>query len=90
MTIHHLQIRQNAEGSKLAIMSPIDDGGKASSGFRIAGPKAWGGSEMLADIKISTDDFVRYFKEYEPDALGLFKSEGDNHDNTSLANKTKR
>lgn len=69
MTIHYLQIEQNAEGSKLAIMSPMDDEGKMSSGFRIAGPKAWGGSKTLADIKISTDDFVRYIKEYAPDVL---------------------
>ena len=73
MTIHHLQIRQNAEGSKLAIMSPVDSGGKVFCNFHIAGPKALGGSEMLADIKISSDDFARYFKEHAPDVLELFK-----------------
>ena len=71
MTIHYLQIVQNAEGSKLAIMSPMDGEGKVASGFRIAGPKAWGGSKTLADIKINTNDFVRYIKEYAPDVLEL-------------------
>jgi len=69
MTIHHLKIERNAEGNKLAIMSPLDDKGEASWGFRIAGEKAWGGSTTLADIKISTDDLVRYIREYAPDVL---------------------
>ena len=69
MAIHYLQIERNAEGNKLAYMSPMDDEGKLSSGFRISGPKAWGGSKALADIEISTDDFVRYIKEYAPDVL---------------------
>ena len=69
MTIHYLQIELNAEGNKLAIMSPMDDEGKISGGYRIAGPKAWGGSRTLADIKISTHDLVCYIKEYAPDVL---------------------
>jgi len=69
MTIHYLQIEQNAEGSKLAIMSPIDESGETPIGFRIAGPKAWGGSRTLADIEISTDDLATYIKEYAPDVL---------------------
>jgi hypothetical protein len=69
MATHYLQIEQNKEGHKLAIMSPINDDGSMSSGFRIAGPKAWGGSNTLADIKISTNDLARYIKEYAPDVL---------------------
>lgn len=69
MTTHYLQIERNMEGDKLAIMSPMDENGKLSSGYRISGPKAWGGSETLADIKISTEDFVQYIKDYAPDVL---------------------
>jgi len=57
--MHYLQIERNAEGHKLATMSPVDADGGMSSGFRIAGPKAWGGSATLADIKISTDESLQ-------------------------------
>ena len=69
MAIHYLQIELNAEGNKLAHISPLDENGETTGGFRIAGPKAWGGSKTLADIKISTDDFVQYINEYAPDIL---------------------
>jgi hypothetical protein len=39
------------------------------SGYRISGPKAWGGSVKLAEIKISTDDLAHYIREYAPDVL---------------------
>ena len=69
MTQHYLQIERNAEGGKLAIMSPRDKNGEITEGFRIAGPKAWGGSTTLADIELSTNDLVRYIKEYAPDVM---------------------
>ena len=65
MSLYLLEIEQNAEGSKLAYLSKDGDG----CGFRIAGPKAWGGSRSLAKLKISTDDFVRFIESYAPDVL---------------------
>jgi hypothetical protein len=75
MAIHLLEIERNAEGDKLAIMSPKNKDGAAGSGYRIAGPKAWGGSHRLESIEIKTDDFVEYIKEYAPDVLKKLKEE---------------
>ena len=69
MTKHRFQIERNAEGSKLAYLSPVDEDNKTQSGFRIAGPKAWGGSRTLAEIDLSTNDIVRYIKQYAPDVM---------------------
>lgn len=60
-----LEVEQNAEGSKLAFLSKEDSG----CGYRIAGPKAWGGSRNLAMLKISEDDLVRFIKQYAPDII---------------------
>ena len=64
MVLHVLDIEINAKGSKLAILSP-----EGESGYRIAGPKAWGGSKNIARLKISTDDLVTYIKSYAPDVM---------------------
>lgn len=83
MAKHYLQIDRNAEGQKLAIMSPMDDKGKMLSGFRIAGPKAWGGSNTLAGIELSTDNLVRYIEEYAPDVMEKIKNLLDEYYNTT-------
>lgn len=64
MSLHLLEIEVNAEGSKLAYLSPIGEDGEVYDGYRIAGPKAWGGSKNIARIKINDDDLKRYIKEY--------------------------
>lgn len=69
MALHILEIEQNAEGSKLAYLSPADENGHAQSGYRIAGPKAWGSSHNLARLKLSTNDLVTYIKKYAPDVM---------------------
>lgn len=69
MTIHRLDIEINAEGSKLAYLHPTNDQGEIESGYRIAGPKAWGGSRNIARLKISDDDLITYIKEYAPNVL---------------------
>lgn len=69
MALHILEIEQNTEGSKLAYLSPADENGDAQSGYRIAGPKAWGGSRNLAKLKISSRDLATYIKKYAPDVL---------------------
>jgi len=75
MAEHILDIEINAEGQKLAILSPTDESGDVQSGYRIAGPKAWGGSRNIARLKISTNDLARYIKEYAPDvAAELYRS----------------
>lgn len=67
--LHLLEVEINAEGSKLAYLSPIDDEGKTTVGYRISGPKALGGSKNIARLKIGTNDLVRYVMEYAPDVL---------------------
>lgn len=73
MGFHLLEIEINAEGKKLAYLSPIEENGGIASGFRISGPKPWGGSRTLAKLKISTEDFVRYIRDYAPDVLKEIK-----------------
>jgi len=69
MRIFLLEVEQNAEGSKLAYLSPLDADGKKRSGYRIAGPKAWGGSKSIAKLKISDDDLVSFIKSYAPEII---------------------
>jgi hypothetical protein len=69
MGLHILEIEGNAEGDNLAYLSPADENGESSSGYRIAGPKAWGGSRNIARLKISSDDLIRYIKQYAPDVM---------------------
>lgn len=63
--IYEFEIHRNAEGGILAYCSPV--GG--SVGYRIAGPKAWGGSKELAAIEIRQDDLVEFVMSYAPQAL---------------------
>ena len=70
MALHILEIEQNAEGNKLAYLSK--EGG--SCGYRIAGPKAWGGSKSIAKLKITENDLVRYIKQYAPEVIEKLKS----------------
>lgn len=66
---HLLEVEINAEGCKLAYLSPIDENDKPKDGFRIAGPKAWGGSRNIARIKLNDADLVRYIRCYAPGVL---------------------
>ena len=63
MTFHILEIEENAEGDILAYLSKKD----SDSGYRIAGPKAWGGSRNVARLKISESDLATYIKDYAPE-----------------------
>lgn len=67
MSVYLLEVNQNAEGSKLAYLSPMDEAGEIEGGYRIAGPKAWGGSRSLARLKISSSDLVEFVMCYAPD-----------------------
>lgn len=69
MKKHRLEIHRNSEGGSLAYLSPITEEGKTTSGYRIAGPKAWGGSTFIASIDISEDDLVEYIKSYATEIL---------------------
>ena len=69
MTIHILEIEQNAEGDKLAYLFPIDENGNAESGYRIAGPKAWGGSKNIARLELSSNNLLAYIKQYAPEVV---------------------
>lgn len=63
--IYELEIHRNAERSKLAFMSVKGEVG----GYRIAGPKAWGGSTKLEEIEIRQGDLVEFVLSYAPQAL---------------------
>ena len=73
--LHLLDVCRNAEGSILAYLSPLDDDGEEKSGYRIAGPKAWGGSKSLAKLKISTHDLAVYVNKYAPDVKNKIDSD---------------
>ena len=65
--IFEFKIEVNAEGSKLAYLSKKDDG----SAFRIAGPKAWGGSKNLATIEFDDEDLTRFIVDYVPELVPM-------------------
>jgi len=70
MTIHILDVERNAEGDVLACMGKEGDG----CSYRIAGPKAWGGSRNIATLKISESDLVAYIKDYAPEVHEKLKA----------------
>jgi hypothetical protein len=57
MTALIIEIEINKEGSKLSYLCKEDGGG-----YRIAGPKPWGGSRALAKIKVDSDDLIAGLK----------------------------
>ena len=63
-----LDIEVNAEGNKLAILTKIGDEG---SGYRLAGPKAWGGSRNIATLKFKASDLVRFITDYAPEIISM-------------------
>jgi hypothetical protein len=64
-----LDVSKNAEGGTLAILSTLDKKGDRYDGFRIAGPKAWGGSNNIASLKLTTDDLIDFIKGYTPEII---------------------
>lgn len=72
---HRFEIHRNAEGNKLAYLSPVDDNGETKSGWRISGPKAWGGSKLLAEIDVDDDEIVKYIRRYAKHLIPLITEE---------------
>lgn len=70
---YRIEILRNGEGDDLAYFSPIDEHGEVESGYRIAGPKAWGGAAMLASIDISEADLFECIKSYAPNVFKAIK-----------------
>lgn len=68
--IYLLEIEINSEGGKLAYLSKEGDDGA----YRIAGPKAWGGSTNIARLKINQNDLVEFIKSYAPEIIALLRS----------------
>jgi len=60
----NLEIRRNGEGQLFAVMSRDE-----ASGYRIAGPKAWGGSEDVASLTINPSDLITFIREYVPELI---------------------
>ena len=65
MSVYILEVEINAEGDPLAYLSVEGE----ASGYRIAGPKAWGGSSSVAKLKISEDDLVTFIKLDAPEVI---------------------
>ena len=66
-----LDIEVNAEGAKLAILKKIGE----ASGYRLAGPKAWGGSRNIATLKFKASDLVTFIKVYAPEIIPMLIEE---------------
>jgi len=64
-----LEIMKNKEGSKLAYLSPIGKDGNTDGGYRIAGPKPWGGCQEITKLKITSRDLVEFIKVYAPEVM---------------------
>ena len=73
MKSHKFEIHRNAEGDKLAYISVVGD----NCGWRIAGPKAWGGSKCLAGIEFTDKDLVDYICKYAKHLIPMIASLGD-------------
>lgn len=70
MNSYTLEIAVNAEGNHLAYLGKTE----ASSTYRIAGPKAWGGKRDLATLKITESDLVEFIKSYAPEIIPLLNN----------------
>lgn len=59
---HLIQTEINGEGSFLVVAAPLNSKEEVSSGYRIAGNKAWGGSKKLVDFKVTDTPFINFIK----------------------------
>ncbi len=66
-----LEVEINAEGNKLAYLGKgnREDGYTDDGCYRIAGPKAWGGSRNLARLEISEHDLSEFINIYAPELI---------------------
>ena len=64
-----LEVEKNAEGNVLAYLGKEDDG----CCYRIAGPKAWGGSRNIATLKIRAADMITFINEFMPELIPHLK-----------------
>lgn len=71
MALHILEIERSAEGSLFACLSKEGD----DCGYRLTGPKGWGGSRNIATLKITEDDLFTYIKQYAPDVHKRLKAD---------------
>ena len=71
-----LEVEINADGNKLAYLGKGNkaDGYTDGGCYRIAGPKAWGGSRNLARLEISDFDMAEFLKCYAPEVIEQLKA----------------
>lgn len=66
---YEIQLTSGVEGPHLAVWPVGEDGKVASSGFRMCGPKAWGGGTVVNRWRVKEADvreaFPEYFKTHE-------------------------
>lgn len=84
---HIIEVDVNGERSSLSVFSPLKSNGEADSGYRIAGPKAWGGYSNFTSFKITETPLVNFVKKHATDIAEALKSgsryfKGENKDIT--------
>lgn len=75
MKKHQLDIDVNGERNTLAILSPIKSNGDIDSGYRFAGPKAWGGYSNYASYTITETPLVNFVRQYCENVVEALKND---------------
>lgn len=68
---YEIEVHKNADGKFLAYFQ----NNKSGSAYRIAGPKAWGGSELITKLQFSEFDLIAALKMYAPEVVKKLKEE---------------
>lgn len=75
MKYHQFDIDVNAERNALIVAVPLKKNKEVGDcGYRIAGPKAWGGYSNIARFHITETPLVNFVKKYAPDVLEALKN----------------
>lgn len=76
MKHHRIDIERNAELSLIVFATPLKQNKEVGdSGYRLIGPKAWGGSKNIASFDITETPLVNFIKKFSPEMVEAFKNE---------------
>lgn len=75
MKKHQIDIDINGERNSLAILSPIKTNGDIDSGYRFAGPKAWGGYSNYASHTITETPLVNFIRKHCDNVIEALKND---------------
>lgn len=68
---YEIEVHKNAEGDFIAYFQ----NNKSGSGYRIAGPKAWGGSTRITKLQFCEYDLISALKMQAPEVVKKLKEE---------------